>query len=60
MNGGKCGDLCFRNEEFDEVRKKTDGPYGHYAIEFVEEQREESMLRRTLGWTTNAETADRR
>ena len=21
MNGGKCGDLCFRNEEFQDVRR---------------------------------------
>ena len=21
MNGGKCGDLCFRNEEFEQVRE---------------------------------------
>lgn len=21
MNGAKCGDLCFRNEEFNEVRQ---------------------------------------
>ena len=23
MNGGKCGDLCFRNEEFEEVRREA-------------------------------------
>lgn len=23
MNGGKCGDLCFRNEEFFEIMEKT-------------------------------------
>lgn len=21
MNGGKCGDLCFRNDEFEQVRE---------------------------------------
>lgn len=21
MNGAKCGDLCFRNEEFEQIRK---------------------------------------
>lgn len=21
MNGAKCGDLCFRNEEFDQIRE---------------------------------------
>lgn len=37
MNGGKCGDLCFRNEEFEEVKRKTGGPLGHHAIEFINE-----------------------
>lgn len=23
MNGGKCGDLCFRNEEFEEVGRRV-------------------------------------
>ena len=39
MNGGKCGDLCFRNEEFDRIRE-------HYALlnprgwllQFIEEK----------------------
>lgn len=31
MNGGKCGDLCFRNEEFKEVREHC--PW----IRFIEE-----------------------
>lgn len=22
MNGGKCGDLCFRNEEFQEIQER--------------------------------------
>lgn len=26
MNGAKCGDLCFRNEEFLHVRKDLEGP----------------------------------
>lgn len=38
MNGGKCGDLCFRNEEFEEIKRKTGGPVGHHAIEFIDEQ----------------------
>jgi len=24
MNGGKCGDLCFRNHEFDSIRSRLD------------------------------------
>lgn len=24
MNGGKCGDLCFRNEEFEQVMRQID------------------------------------
>lgn len=31
MNGGKCGDLCFRNEEFTQVREHC--PW----ITFIEE-----------------------
>lgn len=31
MNGGKCGDLCFRNEEFDLVRKSC--PWIHFFEE---------------------------
>ena len=31
MNGGKCGDLCFRNEEFVQVREHC--PW----IQFIEE-----------------------
>ncbi len=23
MNGGKCGDLCFRTEEFEDVRREA-------------------------------------
>ena len=23
MNGGKCGDLCFRNEEFEEIKQNV-------------------------------------
>lgn len=33
MNGGKCGDLCFRNEEFQIVRESC--PW----ITFVEEEK---------------------
>lgn len=32
MNGGKCGDLCFRNEEFVEVREHC--PW----IQFIQEE----------------------
>ena len=31
MNGGKCGDLCFRNEEFSQVKEHC--PW----IQFIEE-----------------------
>lgn len=34
MNGGKCGDLCFRNEEFTQVREHC--PW----ITFIEEHHE--------------------
>lgn len=33
MNGAKCGDLCFRNQEFEEVRRHC------HCIAFIEEQR---------------------
>lgn len=29
MNGGKCGDLVFRNEEFHEIRS-CDGIHNHF------------------------------
>ncbi len=35
MNGGKCGDLCFRNEEFELVRQSC--PW----IAFIEEKKYE-------------------
>jgi hypothetical protein len=37
LNGGKCGDLCFRNEEFEHIQRQLDQGlrYG-YTIEFVE------------------------
>lgn len=35
MNGGKCGDLCFRNEEFKEV--KEDADFSGFNITFIEE-----------------------
>jgi hypothetical protein len=25
LNGGKCGDLCFRNEEFEQIQGKSTG-----------------------------------
>lgn len=31
MNGGKCGDLCFRNEEFKELMDSVNG------IQFIPE-----------------------
>lgn len=37
MNGAYCGALTFRNEEFAEVRAKTQGPVGHHAIGFINE-----------------------
>jgi hypothetical protein len=44
MNGAKCGDLCFRNEEFQEIRDgcaRMEGVFisgGGLIIDFVEEQ----------------------
>jgi hypothetical protein len=39
-NGAKCGDLVFRNEEFDNLQpgagRQTFGPYAH--VEFIEEK----------------------
>jgi hypothetical protein len=37
MNGAKCGDLCFRNEEFEEFRATK--PLG---INFIDETSPES------------------
>lgn len=40
MNHAKCGDLCFRNEEFKELRNRfgeTILGFSDYMIEFVEE-----------------------
>jgi hypothetical protein len=34
MNGAKCGDLCFRNEEFYDVRHSVSG------VTFIEEGRQ--------------------
>lgn len=31
MNGGKCGDLCFRNAEFEQIRESF------HQIQFIEE-----------------------
>ena len=36
MNGGKCGDLCFRNIEFEEIKGIM--PY----IEFIDETEKEA------------------
>ena len=32
MNGGKCGDLCFRNEEFEQVKEVLRG-----KVDFIAE-----------------------
>lgn len=34
MNGAKCGDLCFRNEEFEEIRRESNKIR---LIEFINE-----------------------
>ena len=39
MNGGKCGDLCFRNEEFELIRQSTP------QITFIKES--ENYVRQT-------------
>lgn len=39
MNGGKCGDLCFRNEEFQLIQ--TDQMLGADLIKFIDETPEE-------------------
>lgn len=31
MNGAKCGDLCFRNEEF-ELVKQAEGHFANWTI----------------------------
>lgn len=36
MNGGKCGDLCFRNEEFGEIKAQAGAP-GVNFITFIDE-----------------------
>lgn len=42
MNGGKCGDLCFRNEEFQQAMNQLDfaTPY----IEFIHKPKNEYPL----------------
>lgn len=37
MNGAKCGDLCFRNEEFTQVQKALKG-----RVNFIDETSAES------------------
>lgn len=38
MNGGECGDLCFRNEEFEQLREEDyDVPTLANFIEFINE-----------------------
>lgn len=40
MNGGKCGDLCFRNEEFAQIKDdhlRNGGPLSHRVIMFIED-----------------------
>lgn len=36
MNGGKCGDLCFRVEEFEQIRREQNAIA---TIEFIKEER---------------------
>ena len=39
MNGAKCGDLVFRNEEFDEINPKvTPQRLWSVEIEFIEDK----------------------
>lgn len=42
MNGEKCGDLVFRNEEFEEIKNQLDrceyNDAGYGLIDFIEEQ----------------------
>lgn len=40
MNGGKCGDLCFRNEEFEIVKRELLNTTK--LVEFIKEIRYES------------------
>lgn len=35
MNGGKCGDLCFRNEEFEQIRDAERKAFTDHIIEFI-------------------------
>lgn len=42
MNGGKCGDLCFRNEEFEEVYQKFSRYDGILPIKFIDETPKEA------------------
>lgn len=37
MNGGKCGDLCFRNEEFEQIKAQAEAP-GVNFITFIEKE----------------------
>lgn len=37
MNSAKCGELCFRNEEFEMIRDAHRKAYTGGIIEFVEE-----------------------
>ena len=39
MNHAKCGDLCFRNEEFQQIREQAGYFATHHGklIEFIEE-----------------------
>lgn len=41
MNGGKCGDLCFRNEEFEAIHRHTTEKTVVVAlIDFIHEEDE--------------------
>lgn len=35
MNGAKCGDLCFRNEEFEEVKRNHSCMLSSVSIDFI-------------------------
>lgn len=37
MNGAKCGDLCFRNEEFEQVKRELAAMT--FTVKFVKEEK---------------------
>jgi hypothetical protein len=41
MNGGKCGDLCFRNEEFEQIQQHAYLLHSDkWLIQFIPEREE--------------------